>query len=283
MPVRNCMSTIAMAVRSILNQTFRDWQLIVIDDGSSDGTIAQVRQLNDSRIVLCQDGQSKGLPARLNEAIGSTSTQYFARMDGDDVSYPERIELQVDYLRSHPEVDLVGGRVLVFGTAGKIYGKRHSPERHQDICRRPHAGFPLAHPTFCGKTSWFRRYRYTETLLSCQDQDLLLRGSATSCYANLPTILLGYREELNLGKLLQGRRYFARFVFAEYLRRHRPVVGCLAVMETYCKGALDIIALLTGLKYSILRQRAQSVTAEESAAWRKVWATVNNDGTFDKS
>ena len=88
MPVRNCEKTIAAAVRSVLNQTFQDWEMLVVDDGSSDGTVAEVRRFEDKRIMLHLDGQSKGLPARLNEAIGVASGEYFARMDGDDVCYP---------------------------------------------------------------------------------------------------------------------------------------------------------------------------------------------------
>src|SRR5437867_2278373 len=97
MPVRNCEETVAAAIRSILNQTFRVWELIIIDDGSSDGTFDEVHRFRDKCMVACHDGKTRGLVARLNEAIALASGRYFARMDGDDVSYPRRLELQLEY------------------------------------------------------------------------------------------------------------------------------------------------------------------------------------------
>ena len=275
MPVRNCEKTVAVAMRSILNQTFQDWEVLVIDDGSSDGTVAEVRRFQDKRIVLHLDGQRKGLPARLNEAIAVASGEYFARMDGDDVSYPNRLELQLKYLRCHPEVDLVGGGVLVFGNGGRVIGRRIPPESHHDICRRPNSGFPMAHPTYFGKTGWFRCFRYREDALRAEDQDMLLRAFRKSRYANLPAIVLGYFEPLNLSKILRSRYSFARSVLAESLRNGQPIAGWRGVLEQYLKGAVDIVAVVTGLRFHLLRHRARPATSEDVSQWQQVWQSAN--------
>jgi len=275
MPVRNCEKTVATAVRSVLNQQFQDWVLLVVDDGSTDRTLAEVSRFQDGRIKVWHDNRSKGLPTRLNEAIAFASGEYFARMDGDDVCYPNRLELQLNYLRSHPEVDLVGAGVLVFRGDGLVLGKRIPPEAHAAICRRPSAGFPMAHPTFFGKTQWYRRYGYSEAVLLCQDQDLLLRAFESSCYANVPAILLGYRDELKLGKLLRSRRFFARMVLAEYLRKGRPLAGGCAVLLQCLKGLVDITAMVSGLRYRLLRHRARPVSDAEVEQWRHLWLAAN--------
>src|SRR5579871_2414525 len=92
MPVRNNERTLARAIASILGQTHPQLELILIDDGSSDGTLRVAQSFSDSRIRLFSDGQSLGLSTRLNQAIDVSGGRYFARMDGDDVSYPERFE-----------------------------------------------------------------------------------------------------------------------------------------------------------------------------------------------
>src|SRR5260370_39399684 len=122
MPVCNCESTVRAAVQSILNQTFNDWELLVIDDGSSDQTVNLVRTYVDPRIRVFADGKHEGLVARLNQAIGLSRGRYFARMDGDDISYPERLALQVEFMTQHSETDLVGGGVLTRGGGGRLLG-----------------------------------------------------------------------------------------------------------------------------------------------------------------
>lgn len=277
MSVRNCGRTVAMAVQSILNQTFSDWELIIINNGSTDETLSELAQFRDSRIAIYSDGESKGLPARLNEALSLASGTYFARMDGDDVSYPRRLELQLAYLRLHREVDVLGGGVMVFGKDGCALGIRMAPECHSKICCRPYGGFSMAHPTFFGKTDWFRRFGYREIADRCEDQDLLLRAFRTSRYANLPCIVLGYHEQLNLsvGKILRSRRFFARMVLAEYVRHGEYWIGYRGVVEQILKGAVDVMAVLTGMQYRLLRHRALPANSEEIATWKEVWNSVN--------
>lgn len=275
MPIRNCEKTIAPAVRSVLNQNFQDWELLVICDVSTDGTLAELNRFQDGRIKVLHDNHSKGLPASLNEAIDLAKGEFFARMDGDDVSYPKRLELQLDYLRSHPEVDLVGGGVLVFEKEGRALGKRMPPENHQDICRKPYAGFPMSHPTYFGKTAWFRRYGYRESAILCEDQDLLLRAFQTSHFANLPQVVLGYREQLDLMRILRNRRFWAGIVLKEYSRNGQLVIGWRGVLGQYLKSLVDIVAVVTGLKYHLLRHRAMPAGSEEVLQWQQVWRTVS--------
>ena len=195
MPVRNCEQTVAAAVRSILNQTFTDWELLVIDDGSTDGTLAEVGRFQDGRIKVLHDNHSKGLPARLNESIGLADGEFYARMDGDDVCYPRRLELQVGHMQSHPDIHLLGGGLFVFGSGGRVLGKRIPPADHNAICRRPYSGFPVSHPAFFGRKKWFQAWLFSLVAGGAADQDILLRSYTQSRFANIPDIIIGYREE----------------------------------------------------------------------------------------
>src|SRR5699024_7083751 len=93
-------SYLDMAIRSIINQTYQDWVLLLVDDGSSDGSlgIAKKYEEKDSRISVISDGENKKLPYRLNQIAQLTKTPYLARMDADDIMHPERIEKQLGIL-----------------------------------------------------------------------------------------------------------------------------------------------------------------------------------------
>jgi len=276
MPVYNCGQTLHLALRSLLFQTYTNWELILIDDGSTDNTLEVIRKYHDSRIRLVADNLHRGLSVRLNQAIQTSHGKYFGRMDGDDIAYPERLAKQVAFLEAHPTVDLVGTWVLVFNQQGQAVGKRAGPALHEQICRSPHSGFPIAHPTFLGKLAWFRHYCYDENALKAQDQDLLLRSYRYSHFANLQEVLLAYREEdLQLKKILKGRHYFMRFLCREYSRQGCNLLLIRALFEQVLKGLIDCIAVSTGLKYNLLRHRAQPITLAEQQEWEKVWYIVN--------
>jgi glycosyltransferase involved in cell wall biosynthesis len=276
MPVLNCQNTLAITVRSILWQTHSDWELLLIDDGSTDGTPRIAKQFEDSRIHVHSDGTSQGLPARLNQAISLSKGPYFARMDGDDVAYPKRLENQLSFLRDHPAVDLVGTSVLVFGRNGKMIGKRAGPAAHEAICANPRAGFPLVHPTFMGRLDWFKKWRYDIRTAGACDQDLLLRSFSRSRFANLPDILQGYREEsIHLGKIIGYRKLFAASLY-RYFARKRPVLAARAVLEQVFKGVIDCSAVHSGLNHRLLRHRAKTISQTEQEQWEAVWRRITS-------
>jgi glycosyltransferase involved in cell wall biosynthesis len=271
MPVYNCGDTLLLAMRSILSQSFCDWELLIIDDGSSDDTVEVARSISDERIRVVHDGGHLGLAQRLNQAIALSRGVFFARMDGDDVAYPDRLTDQVDFLREHPEIDVVGGGILVFGREGSALGTRKNLLTHEEICRRPWAGFYLAHPTWLGKMEWFREHGYRTDALRCEDQDLLLRTYEKSRFAALPEILLGYREhELSLKKIFAGRRSYLRSVIRESLAKGRYWMAGVAIVEHTFKGFAEWLAISTGLNYLVLRHRALPVAEGIAQRWKDV-------------
>jgi glycosyltransferase involved in cell wall biosynthesis len=272
---RNCEWTLAKAIRSLVLQTISEWELILHDDGSTDDSATVASRFADPRIRLVSAPNRRGRPACINEAVASARGRYFALMDGDDVAYPERMEHQLAYLEQHPEVDLVGAPALVFGAGGRALGKRAVPLTHHGICRRPWSGFPMWQSTFTGRLEWFRRHRYDERRMRAQDQDLLLRSHAESCFANLPEILVGYREEtISLRKSLQTRRHLVAAFLREFGRRRRPDLAVMAVPGQCAKSIVDVFAVTSGLGYRVLRHRARPLSEDERARWEEVWTSV---------
>ncbi len=276
MSVFNNKDTIGRAVRSIVNQTFRDWELLIYDDGSTDGTADVLRTFDDERIVVLRDGKNRGLPARLNETIAAARGEFYARMDGDDVSYPERLELQLAYMNAHPEVDLMGSGICVVGPQGSVLGKRIPPSDHAAICRRPYSGFPLAHPTFFGRRKWFQSWLFRLEAGGACDQDLLLRSFATSKFANTSDILLGYREDgISLRKCYTYRKTFCRSQ-AKNCAYGNIRSTAIAIALNTVKLGFEAVAVTTGLQHRLLRHRARPASGVDVAQWQAVWATVNS-------
>jgi len=273
MSARNSARTLPQALRSIVAQDFTDWELLLYDDGSSDATPVIARRLRDPRIRLVTDGRSLGLAARLNEAIDAARGRYFARIDADDVMFPDRLRLQVAFLEAHPEVDLLGGAAVVFGDDGEAYGRYPVSESHEQICRRPWSGFHLAHPTWMGRIEWFRRYRYRAELSSgTQDQDLLLRSWRDSRFANLPQLLIGYRQPaLDWRKFARGRMRWARIAMAEARRVGDRRAAASVASSQFAKGAFETCAILSGFGRRLLAHRAAPLAPEESERWKLLW------------
>ena len=206
MPVYNAGEYLRDAVNSIIAQSYTNWELFIIDDGSTDNAIDSIKSIKDKRIKILKDGLNKGLAARLNQAIGIAKGQYFARMDQDDISMPERFKMQIDALEANPNLDLVATRALTINSKSKIIGQLPFALNHQQICSKPWRGFYMPHPTWLGKIEWFRKYHYASPgPYFCEDQELLLRAYKKSQFACLEQVLLHYRvrHSTNLFKVIK--------------------------------------------------------------------------------
>jgi glycosyltransferase involved in cell wall biosynthesis len=278
MPVKNCQHTLELAVCSILWQTYENWELLILEDGSIDNTLEVISRFDDKRIRVFHDGKSLGLIQRLNQAIALSKGSLFARMDGDDISYPERFEKQVALLTKEPEIDLVGAYMIIFGKNGFPHGKRGFLVNHEDIVSKPINGFPMAHPTFMGRLEFFRRFLYDERAFRCEDQDLLLRSYRFSQFANVPDILLAYREEIiDLKKQLKGRWFLALALAREFRRQGKLGLASRAIFGQMLKASVDCVAVGSGLNYRLLRHRARSATLQERQKWLEIWRLVNQE------
>lgn len=271
--MRNSAATIGAALRSVVLQTFREWELLVFDDGSSDDSVECVRRCRDPRIRLFSDAAHRGLAARLNQAIDAARGRYYARMDADDVAYPERIERQFAYLEAHPEIDLLGANMMVFAGDGEPVGMQPAFASHDEICARPYSRFFLPHPTWMGRIEWFRKWRYDESYRRAQDQNLLQRAYSSSRFAGLPEPLVGYREEFqSVAKSWQSRGYSSRSILALARREGKHLRGVYEAGLQGARALVDTLAISTGMARTILRHRALPFAPRDAARWTEVWA-----------
>ena len=209
MPVFNAESYLNLAVDSIIGQTYLNWEMIAIDDGSTDNslTILLDYQLKDKRRKVISR-ENKGIAYTLNQCIENANGDFIARMDADDISMPTRLELQLSALEADPALDLIATNAFLIDEQNTIAGKLECLTDHVNICRRPWVGFLMPHPTWLGKTEWFRKYQYTiPAPFLCEDQDLLLRAHMSSKFAVLPQYLFKYRlrEQFSVVKKIKTR------------------------------------------------------------------------------
>ena len=278
MPVFNCDKTLIPAVNSILNQTYSNWELFLIDDGSKDKTLEIANSFKDSRIKVIVDGLNKKLPSRLNQAIEMSQGKYFARMDGDDISYPERLQSQVEYLESRPDIDLLSTEVITIDSDSNPRGAFSPTETHDEICSSPRTGFSSTHPTWMGKMEWFRQYKYRPKAIRMEDQDLLLRSYRNSKFACLPEILFAYRvSSFSLKNSLLGRYNFSKALFEQAFVQ-KDYLLILGIVEQALKSSVDIFATATGLNYKLLKHRTGPVKIEvqQLDKWKNIWLDCNS-------
>lgn len=206
MPVYNCERYLDEAIRSIRDQTFTNFEFVIVNDGSKDNSLEIIRRHaeEDSRIVFL-NRQNGGIVDALNAGLEVCRGRYIARMDGDDVSYPNRLRQQVDYLDAHPDVVLLGSRVQLSCANGVplrhrgMFRELGLDREHKAIVDRLLTGFGAAvvHPACMmrrdaiDEVGGYRRpFRWVE------DLDLFLRLSMVGQLANLSECLLLYRQQL---------------------------------------------------------------------------------------
>lgn len=199
MSVYNGERFLAPAIESVLGQTFGDFEFLILDDGSADGTAAIIRAYaaRDPRIRPIIR-ENRGLVASLNELLGAARAPIVARMDADDISHPERFARQIGFLAGHPDHGVVGTRTIDIDEQGQSFqlNLADHPLSHDELLHNIATNGPLlAHPTVM-----FRRDvvlaagGYHAAFRHCEDYDLWLRLAHRTRMANLPERLLSYRR-----------------------------------------------------------------------------------------
>ena len=197
LPVWNGEAFLEAAVESILRQTLSSFELIVIDDGSTDASaaIAENFARSDDRVRLLRRAH-EGLSAALNAGIAAARGEYIARMDADDVSVPQRLEKQVSYLDAHPACVAIGSWIDVVDEAGLPLGVKTFRERHEQISAALFRGIsPMAHPTVVMRGDVLRATGgYDARFYPSEDLDLWFRLADRGELANLGEVLLRHRR-----------------------------------------------------------------------------------------
>lgn len=177
MPVFNTGHFLRQAIESILSQTYKNFELLIINDGSTDNSLEIIESYKDTRIRLISQVNS-GISHTLNTGIQLAKGSFIARMDGDDISNSNRLQEQLEYLQKHPESDLVFSQVRLINEAGQVVGTWAEDIHHtspQAIHHYLTTNNCLAHPTLFARRSLFDDFRYRENQIYGEDYDLWLQ------------------------------------------------------------------------------------------------------------
>jgi len=276
LPVRDGARTLALAMLSVLEQSFGDFELLVLDDGSADASPDIALGFGDPRVRLLRDGMKQTLAARLNQGIAAAAGRYIARMDADDVCFPDRFARQVARLNADSSLDLVACRALIFGDSGTATGLALHRSSHEALCAHPWNGFLLVHPSWMGRAEWFRRFRYrTPELVRSQDQELLLRAYPDSRFAVLDEILLGYRMgPARVRNIFLQRRCLLSAQIDQFAQRRQWRNLLLAVLATGLKLPRDFI-FVTAAGRRWRDRRGGRVSPEIEKAWTELLRSLS--------
>lgn len=185
------------AVNSILNQTYNNFEFVIVDDASTDGTWKYLKALKDERLKLLKNSENLGLALSLNVALKVATGEYIARMDADDISLPNRFELQLNFLLKNPSVDICGTWVKLINSDGKIIKVIHKPTSDKEIKQATLLSPGLIHPTWFAKSKMFEKLGgYNPDFDMAEDYEFLLRGKEFKM-ANLDKELLLWRNAGN--------------------------------------------------------------------------------------
>lgn len=184
------------AVKSILNQTLSDFEFVIVNDGSTDGTREVLDRFADrDERIRCVHQENKGLIASLNRGLNMARGKYIARMDADDIAHPERLQAQVRFLDANPDIGVLGTQVELINDSGKADGEWNFPTDPDQVAWRLLFGTCLCHPSVMMRASLVQDLGgYTAWATHGEDYELWTRVLLESRLANLSETLLKYRR-----------------------------------------------------------------------------------------
>ncbi|POB13205.1 glycosyltransferase [Halobacteriovorax sp. DA5] len=209
MSVYNNVDFLKESIESILTQSFKDFEFVIINDGSTDGSdkIIESYAKKDKRIKYISR-ENKGLIASLNEGIINSKGKYIARMDGDDIAHPDRFKIQYNFLEQNNDIDICGTWLERFTTDPKKSTNWKFPLNDKDLKTLLIFSTPFAHPTIMMRKSIFQPY--DENFKNVEDYELWFRLSDNNKYANIPKYLLKYRYHQESVSRIANKKYELR-------------------------------------------------------------------------
>ena len=254
-PFYNAERFLADAIRSVFAQTYKDWELILIDDGSTDGSLEIAKSVKDPRVRVFSDGKNKKLASRLNEIVKLAKYDLVARMDADDLMSPTRLEKQIKILDKHQDIDLVSTGTFSITDDLQLIGHRGTYITKITFSDLLHGRASIIHAAVIGKKEWFLRNPYDPSVIRAQDYDLWFRASKKNDF-NVMTIadsLYYYREE---GSASSERLLSSYKSGRNMMKKYAGTYKIPLVLKSYMKSAIVYFLSKINMSDFLLNRRS---------------------------
>jgi glycosyltransferase involved in cell wall biosynthesis len=265
------------SIRSIFAQTFQDWELILVDDGSTDGSLELAQSIEDARVrVLPPDGKNKRVAARRNQIVQAASGEFIAHMDADDLCHPERFATQLAFLKKQPDVDVVGTSSYILDKYRQPLQKLIVSETHQEIFKDKFRFVSLVHASIMARSQWFRRFPYDTSCIRCEDYELSLRSCNHSVFANVPRPLyfIDVFFSFSLTKYVKSKLTGGKLIKAYYVPKLGKFKYIAYAARRYRQIAEYAVYAMLGLSHLLVQRRYQPLAPQESVEANKALDTI---------
>lgn len=261
MPVYNAGDFLQQAIRSVFAQTFTDWELIVVDDASTDGSFEYMQRISDPRVRVVRNKHNMRHPSTVNRGNDIAQGKWIARMDADDIILPTRIEEQVKALEAHPEIDVLGCGNFMTDVNLKPVLVQRFVTTNREIKRTPTLFYPIIYGSLVGKLAWWKRWRLDPKAVEQTSFDLFFRSHRESVFGNIPDPLYVYRFAGNtrsVKKLTINVCYRARTLLLHGFRMGIPLQTILGLALLVPRPLLYVIKAAIGSSTPIIPAQGQS-------------------------
>lgn len=254
-PFRNAAAWLPMAIRSVFAQSTGDWDLLLVDDGSSDGSVEIARSVCDARVQVVVDGRHRGLAWRLNEIAALATAPLIARMDADDIMFPDRLARQVEAFAGDPLLEVCSGLAIAIDERHRPIGWRGgtNPSRR---ALNVFARAPFVHPTVMFSREWAQRHPYSQQYPRAEDHHLWCAHVDAMRFRVVAAPLVLYRET-------DANRV------GPYLATNRSVRGVIRDLGTGRLSRVQRVALLTRTHVADAVRRVTSGSGADR--WLQAW------------
>ena len=274
----NAESTLLDAIRSVFAQTHTNWELILVDDGSIDGSLEIARSIDDPRVKVFSDGKNRKLAARLNQVTQLAQYDFIMRMDADDLMSPTRLEKQLNLLMAQQDIDLVATGVCSLSDDYEPVGVRHIAKDHAITAIGLMSGSSgILHASIVGRRAWFERNPYKESMAKSQDTNLWVRSYSKDdlSIAFICEPLYYYREDGNITKkqLLLAYAMGRHTIIADAKERFSTRIKARALTQNLAKTA--IVGLFSRIGVLQLLRHRRNVEPIDSSYESQLIAEIN--------
>jgi glycosyltransferase involved in cell wall biosynthesis len=273
LPVYNASSFIHQSVQSVFAQTIRDWECIIVDDASTDGSYEYLQRICDLRVTVVRNDRNMKHPETVNRGNDLARGKYIARMDADDIMSPERMEKQVLALEKNPDVDIFGCWTFITDSNLNLNTIGRFPLTHAEITRWPTINYRITYGTMVGKAEWYRKWRMTPTALHPTSFDLYLRSFRESTFANITDILYVYRlfgNTLTISKRNRAIYHRCKTLIENGFKLGMPIATLIGLVSMLPRPLLYMVKFAIGSKTALNQGKKDLPTEEEKKLFKKL-------------